>query len=36
VRWRVTVAGVSRPLTFWTTSSQSFTVGEVQVPAGGG
>ncbi len=35
VRWRVTVAGVARPLTFWTTSVQSYTVGEVQVPNGG-
>lgn len=36
VRWQVTVAGVGRPLTFWTTTTENYSVGEVQVPAGGG
>lgn len=36
VRWQVRVDGVARPMTFWTTRVQNFTVGEVQVPTGGG
>lgn len=35
LRWEVRVAGVP-PLTFWTTREQTFKVGEVQVPVGGG
>jgi hypothetical protein len=36
LRWKVTVRGVGRSMTFWTTRVQNYKVGEVQVPVGDG